>query len=93
MGGLRRLSRFRRFRRLRRERRIGRALRRLGRLNGFSSVDGADLLLILGIVDEVCILVDFPILIINQLADFFNRISIGLFTVFVINLKNYFEYF
>ena len=45
----------------------------------------ADLLLVLGVIDEVCILIDFPILIINQLADFFNRISIGLFTVFVGN--------
>ena len=60
MGGLRQLGRFRR---LRQERRIGRALRRLGRLNGFSSVDGADLLLILGIVDEVCIAVDFQFLL------------------------------
>lgn len=48
-------------------------------------MDRADLLLILGVIDEVCILIDFPVLIINQLADFFNRISVGLFTVFVGN--------
>ena len=80
-----RLSRFRRFRRLRRLRRTARPLRRLGRLDGVGGVNRADLLLVLGVIDEVCILVDFPILIINQLADFFNRISIGLFTVFVGN--------